>query len=315
MSTKQEDLLSPELQPSPDAADEGDWELTAAAEPVPRSQWQLFRRRFFRHKMAVAGLILLVLLFVLCFGARWIAPYPKNHQNLLVNTSGPSWKHLFGVDELGRDYFTEVLYAGQISLKIGVAVAVISTAIGVIVGSFAGYVGKLADQALMRLTDLFLVVPGLIVLALAVKYFGQNDTALILVLSGLFWMYIARVVRGQVLSLKEKEFVDAARVVGAPRRRIIARHLLPNMIGPIMVNATLSVANAILTESALSFLGFGIQPPKTSWGKLVSDSRDKIGTGKAFLIYFPGLMVVLVVLAINFLGDGLRDAFDPQAKH
>jgi peptide/nickel transport system permease protein len=295
--------------------EQGDFELAVGAEPTPRTQWELFWRRFLRHRLAVIGLLVLIGLCIMCFGARWIAPDTKNHQNLLRPASGPSAQHWFGVDDLGRDYFTEVLYAGQISLKIGLTVAVIATFVGVTVGSIAGYVGRFADQALMRVTDLFLVVPQLIVLAIAVKYFGSGDLPIILVLSGVFWMYLARIVRGQVLSLKEKEYVEAARAAGASRTRIIVRHLVPNMIGPIVVNATLAVATAILTESTLSYLGFGIQPPKTSWGKLISDARDTVGTSRAHLMYFPGLCIVLVVLAINFVGDGLRDAFDPQAKH
>ena len=167
---------------------------------------------------------------------------------------------------------------------------------------------------LMRFTDLFLVVPQLAILAIALKRFGQTDNAIILVLAGVGWMYIARVVRGQVLSIKEKEFVEAARAAGAPSWRVIARHLLPNCIGPIVVNATLAIAAAIVAESTLSFLGFGIQPPDTSWGNMLSGAEGNYAIN-AHLLYFPGLAILLTVLAVNFLGDGLRDAFDPQAKH
>jgi peptide/nickel transport system permease protein len=257
----------------------------------------------------------LVFLVLVCFGAGWFAPYPNNEQDLLLGPVRPSGAHWFGTDELGRDQLTRILYAGQISLKIGLAVAVLSTLIGTTLGAVAGYMGRATDQALMRLTDLFLVVPGIAVLALALKYFGHDDLTIILVLAGVFWMYIARVVRGQVLSIKEKEFVEAARASGASRTRIVVRHVLPNCIGPIVVNATLAVATAIITESTLSFLGFGVQPPATSWGNMLSDAEGYVGTSKAYLLYFPGLAILLTVLAVNFLGDGLRDAFDPQSEH
>jgi len=283
-------------------------------EPPARSQWQLFRRRFLRHRLAVIGLVVLVALYVLCFGAKWFAPFPKGKQDLLLGPTSPSKEHWFGTDYLGRDEFTEVLYAGQVSLKIGLTVALISTAVGATVGSIAGYFGKWADQLLMRITDLFLVVPQIAILAVALKYFGQKDTVIILVLAGVFWMYMARVVRGQVLSIKEKEFVEAARAAGASNRRIILRHLLPNCIGPILVNATLAIAAAIITESTLSFLGFGIQPPDTSWGNMLSNAEGNYAIN-SHLLYFPGIAILLTVLCVNFFGDGLRDAFDPHAKH
>ena len=289
-------------------------ELLGAPEPAARTQWQLFWRRFLHHKMAVVSCFVLVAMFVVCFGAKWIAPFPKNHQDLLVGAVGPQAKHWFGTDELGRDQLTEILYAGQISLKIGLAVALIATMTGTLFGAIAGYFGRWADQLLMRLTDLFLVVPAIAILAIAIKKFGSKDYTIVLVLAGLGWMYIARIVRGQVLSIKEKEFVDAARASGASHARIIVRHILPNTIGPILVNATLGIAAAVVTESTLSFLGFGVQPPTTSWGRMLSDARGAVGTNKAHLIYFPGLALLVTVLAVNYIGDGLRDAFDPQAK-
>jgi peptide/nickel transport system permease protein len=298
-----------------DAADAGAAiELRAGEEGVARSQWRLFWRRFLRHRMAVVGAVVLVLIILVCFGARWIAPYPKNKQDLLAGVVGPSGQHWFGTDELGRDQLTEILYAGQISLKIGLVVALISTVVGTVFGSIAGYFGRWVDQLLMRLTDLFLVVPGIAILAIAIKKLGNNNLTIIFVLAALGWMYIARVVRSQVLSIKEKEFIEAARASGASHVRIIGRHLLPNTIGPILVNATLAIAAAIITESTLSFLGFGVQPPDTSWGRMLSDARGYVGTDKAHLIYFPGLALLLVVLSVNFIGDGLRDAFDPQSR-
>ena len=294
--------------------EEAELDLVPGAEPEAQTQWQLVRKRFFRHKAAVVSLVVLATVFVACFGAKWIAPFPKNQQDLLEPIVGPNRDHLFGVDQLGRDYFTEVLYAGQISLKIGLAVGLISTIVGFIAGAIAGYFGKFVDNLLMRFTDLFLVIPFLAVLAVSLKKFGYQDFTIILVLAGLAWMSVARVVRSQVLSLKEKEFVEAAKAAGASSNRIVIRHILPNMIGPMMVNATLAVAAAILAEATLSFLGFGIQPPKTSWGNMLSAAEGTVGTPKVYLLYFPGMMLLLVVICINFVGDGIRDAFDPQTK-
>jgi peptide/nickel transport system permease protein len=290
-------------------------------EPVARSQWALFRRRFFRHKLAVAaGVVLILLYLTAAFAGPITSRYPLNPdlgdvKVLAEANHPPSVKHWFGTDELGRDQFTRIIYAGRISLLIGLSVAVFSSVIGAVIGAMAGYFGRWADQLLMRITDLFLVVPQLAVLLLVQKKWGGSVQVIVIVLSLLFWQYIARVVRGVFLSLKEKEFVEAARASGASSFRIMFRHMLPNTIGPIAVNATLAVALAILTESTLSFLGFGIQPPQVSWGNMLFQSKGAVGTPTAYLIYFPGLFILVTVIAVNFLGDGLRDAFDPQSKH
>jgi peptide/nickel transport system permease protein len=288
-------------------------DLQGEAEAAPRSQWQLVRRRFFRHRAAMVSAVVLLLLVIACFGAPVLAPYEKNEQDLLLGATPPSADHVFGTDELGRDQLTEIMYAGQISLKIGFSVALIATLVGASIGATAGYLGRWFDQLLMRITDLFLVVPAIAILAIAIKKFGNKDTTIVLVLAALGWMYIARVVRGIVLSLKEKEYVEAARASGASSRRVVIRHLLPNAMGPILVNATLAVAIAVLLESTLSFLGFGVQPPTTSWGRMLSDARGYVGTSNAHLIYFPGLALLITILCVNFIGDGLRDALDPQA--
>jgi len=291
------------------------WEgaLAAGVTAKPQTQWQLFRRRFFRHKPAMVGLVTLTILIIACFGAPWLAPAAQNVQDLTAEATGPSLAHWFGVDDLGRDYFSEVLYAGRVSLAIGLGVGLLSTLIGSTVGLIAGYFGGWRESTLMRFTDLFLIIPQIALLAVALQRFGKTPLIIILVLSFIFWMTIARVVRGQVLSLKEKEYVEAARASGASSGRIMFRTILPNLVSVITVNATLSVAAAIVTESTLSFLGFGIQRPQTSWGNMLSDARGYVGTSKAHLIYFPGLMLLLVTLSINFLGDGLRDALDPQS--
>lgn len=284
------------------------------AEPIPRSQWQLFWRRFRRHKVAIASIVVLLALVIVCFGASFFAPFPNNQQDILLGPVSPNGTHWLGTDELGRDQLTRLLYAGQISLEIGFAVAIISTIVGTIIGAVAGYFGRVSDQILMRATDLFLVVPAIALLALVLELFGHTSLVIILVLAALFWMNVARVVRGQVLSLREKEYVEAARASGASPARIIVRHILPNIIGPIMLNVTLGVAAAIITESTLSFLGFGIQPPATSWGAMLSDAEGYVGTDKSYLLYAPGIMILLTVLAVNFIGDGLSDAFDPQSE-
>ncbi len=282
--------------------------------PEPQSQWRLFRRRFFRHRVAVISLLLLIFIAFACFAVGWLSPFDPNKQDLLATPVGPNGTHWLGTDELGRDQLARILAAGQLSLKIGFAVAILSVAIGAMVGAVAGYFGRWADQSLMRLTDLFLVIPELAILAVVLEWLGQTGAVIILVLSLLFWMSIARVVRGQVLAIRESEFVEAARAAGASPWRIIVRHILPNIIGPIMVNTTLAVSAAIITESTLSFLGFGVQPPQTSWGKMLSDAEGYVGTSKAYLLYGPGLAILITVLCVNFIGDGLRDAFDPQSE-
>jgi peptide/nickel transport system permease protein len=297
----------------PTEAVEADAVLVAGAEPVARSQWELFRRRFFHHRLAVFGLVMVILLAVACFTSQWWLPHSPTDQDVLLGTTAPGKSHWFGTDQLGRDYFARVMEGGKVSLRLGFFVALISTVVGATFGSLAGYFGGWVDQILMRLTDLFLIVPSIAILAIALKKFGNGPWIITFVLAGLVWMSIARVVRGQVLSIKEKEFIEAARAAGASNFRIITRHLLPNCIGPIMVNATLAIAAAIVAESTLSFLGYGVRPPKTSWGNMLSDAKGNY-ENDAFLLYFPGLFILLTVLCVNFIGDGLRDAFDPQAK-
>jgi peptide/nickel transport system permease protein len=270
------------------------------------------------------SLFILVVLYVLVSFPHLTAPYPLNPKKL-GPTLGPSGKHWLGTDDLGRDQLTRVIYAAHISMTIGLLVAIFSTVIGTIVGSLAGYFGGWVDQVLMRITDLFLVVPAIAVIAMAqvgltnkkLPIVGRvSSTALIIgTLSILFWQYLARVVRGLFLSIKEKEFVEAAKASGASSTRIMFRHILPNIVGPIVVNTTLVVAAAILLESSLSYLGLGVRPPAVSLGSMLSDAEQWVGTKNSYLIYFPGLVLLLIVLCVNFLGDGLRDAFDPQSRH
>jgi peptide/nickel transport system permease protein len=307
--------LASEVAVADYAADAED-PVEAAGAPA-RSQWRLVGRRFFRHKLAVAALLVLVTFYLLAFFAPAVAPYeltPRLTGDILLGArKGPSAEHWFGTDELGRDQLTRVLYAGRVSLVIGLLVALISTAIGTTIGALAGYLGGKTDRAMMFITDLTLIIPGLAVLMIAQKGLGGETTTIVLILSLLFWTTIARVIRGVFLSLKEKEFVEAARAIGCSTPRIIFRHMLPNTVGPIIVNTTLVIGGAILIESTLSFLGFGVEPPDVSWGNMIAQSKNAVGSSTAYLIYFPGLALFLTILAVNFLGDGLRDALDPQS--
>lgn len=217
-----------------------------------RSPAAIFLRSFRRHKLAVGGLAVLLALAFCCYFAGIVAPYPQNHQDLGLGPTAPSAHHLLGTDQLGRDYLTEILYAGRLSLTIGLAVAVLSTLVGTTLGVIAGYAGRWVGETLMRITDLFLVVPALAVLAVALHGLGRSYLTIIVVLSGLGWTYIARIVRGQVLSLRENAYVDAARVLGASHLRIVLRHLVPNLAGVVAVNVSLNVAIAIILESTLS---------------------------------------------------------------
>ncbi|CUR55743.1 ABC-type dipeptide/oligopeptide/nickel transport system, permease component [metagenome] len=284
-------------------------------EPVETEAGPGILRRFLRHRVAVVGAVVLLLLMVACFGATWIAPFPRGQQDLALGPVPPSAAHLFGTDELGRDYLSEILYAGRISLAIGLVVSVLSTVVGTLLGAVAGYSRGWVGELVMRVTDLFLIVPAIAILALALQGLGSSPVTIVLVLAALGWTYIARVVRSQVLSLREKEFVEAARVIGASTSRILLRHLLPNLAGVIAVNISLATASAIIVESTLSFLGFGIQPPRTSWGNMLSTAAGLVGTPQVYLLYFPGAFILVTVLCVNFIGDGLRDALDPQEKH
>ena len=297
------------------------------ADEAVRSQWRLFLRRFLRHRPAVAALLVLLALYAGVLFAEQISPYPinpeLNAETLADSYKPPSAKHWFGTDENGRDVLTRVIHAGRVSLNVGLFVALISGVVGVAIGSIAGFFGGVLDQVLMRTTDLFLLVPSVAILSMAQQGLSAKElpvvgrvsptVLMIVILSLLFWMQMARVVRGLMLSLKEKEFVDAARATGASSFRIVTRHILPNIIGPIAVNITLVVGLAIVAESTVSFLGFGLKPPAVSWGTMLNNGENTIGTPSAYLIYFPGLALLLTVLCVNFLGDGLRDAFDPQS--
>lgn len=275
-----------------------------------RTQWQIAWQRFRRHKMAMASLIVLLLLYLSAALAPIVAPYDPNELDLTNLRDPPSLQHPMGTDVLGRDLFSRVIYGGRISLLVGLGVALSASLIGTTVGAIAGFRGGWIDSILMRITDFFLAMPFLAVLMMGARALGGSIFDIVVILSALFWMPMARIVRGVFLSMKEKEYIEAARASGASGRRIIVRHMLPNALGPIVVNVTLGIALAILVESTLSFLGFGIQPPTATWGNMVSSAKDAMVT-QPWLMWFPGLMILVTVLCVNFLGDGLRDALDP----
>lgn len=269
-------------------------------------------RRLRRHRPAMVSLAVFVFIAAACLAAPLIAPYRFDAIDLNGIRQAPSLHHLMGTDDLGRDLFTRVLYGGRISILIGLLSAAVATGIGTLVGALAGYYGGLIDSLLMRATDVAYALPALPLLIVLASYTQADATSIAVIIGLLSWMGTARVVRGEVLGLKTAAFVEAARALGASTRRIIGRHILPNAVGPIVVGATLAVGNAIIAESSLSFLGLGVQPPVPTWGNLLQDATNTMGT-YPWLTVFPGLAILVVVLAVNFLGDGLQAALDPTA--
>ena len=281
-----------------------------------RSQWTYARRRFMRHRLAVASLLILIVIFTAGFTAPWIAPYSFEGYDVNNLEVGPTFSggHVFGTDLLGRDYFSRVLYGIRTSIHVAFVVTILTVIIGTSIGMVAGYYSRWADNLLMRFTDLILTLPALAVLLTAAAFLGHGSQYRVAVIvSLLLWTLLARIVRGQFLSLREKEYIDAAKAAGSGDLRIMLRHMLPNALGPIVVFATLTLGGAILLESYLSYLGFGVQPPTPALGKLIADGQD-VSSHDWWLVTFPGLTIVLIVLCINFVGDGLRDALDPTQR-
>jgi peptide/nickel transport system permease protein len=291
-------------------------ELTGLSQPFGTGAmvWSRFRR----HPGAIAGMIMLSLIVIASLLAP-LSPYDPLASDLSARAQAPSLAHPFGTDALGRDLLTRALYGGRISLTVGSLVVLIALAIGVPVGSLAGYFGGWVDNLLMRVTDAMLALPTLLVLILLsailrevdLPFVKKNDVLTIaLVIGFLSWMPLARLVRAAFLTLREMDFVKASRSLGASHFRIVTRHILPNAIGPLIVEATLEMGYAIMEESGLSFLGFGIQPPTPSWGNLLSAAQEYL-LKYPWMAIFPGLMIFLTIISINYIGDGLRDAFDP----
>lgn len=276
----------------------------------PESQLQLAWGRFRRHRVAMVSAVVLLVLLLLCAAAPWIAPYSYTEQDLSATFTSPNSTYWLGTDSLGRDQLSRLLYGGRVSLAVGFGVALVSGAFGTLMGTVAGYAGGWFDAVLMRITDFMLALPALIFLIVAARIFGDSIPTVVLIVSAIAWMPLARIIRGVTLSVKHQEYIMAARASGASPARILRRHVLPNVVGPVVVNLTLTVAAAILLESSLSFLGLGIQPPTPTWGNMLAGSKGYVQTAP-WLVWFPGLMILVTVLCVNFMGDGLRDALDP----
>jgi peptide/nickel transport system permease protein len=271
--------------------------------------WENFKR----HKVAVFASALFIVLAVACFSAPLIAPYKFDAINLSAIRKPPTIGHWMGTDDLGRDLLTRILYGGRISILIGVLSAFVGTGLGALIGAVSGFYGGRLDNILMRFTDIAYSIPTLPLLIVLSSFSNSAVPMMVIIIGFLSWMPTARVVRGSVLSLKEKEYVEAARMIGAPDGVIIWQHILPNIAGPIIVGATLGVGNAIIIESSLSFLGLGVQPPTPTWGNMLMDSQATMAT-KPWLTIFPGMAILFIVLAVNFIGDGLHDALDPTLR-
>jgi len=283
-----------------------------AADGRPRSQWRMAGERFLAHRLAVVSIFVLLALALLSAAAPLVSPYDPERTRLLDIYEPPSGSHPFGTDSLGRDLATRILYGGRVSLSVGVLAVTVAISFGTLVGMIAGYYGRWIDAVLMRFVDMMFSFPRLFLLIIFGVFFkGMTLGVIVAVLGLLSWMTTSRLVRATFMSLKEREFVLAARSVGVPDGRIMLRHLLPNSFAPIIVAATLGVASAIISESTLSFLGLGIQPPTPSWGNMLRDATSDMEKAP-WLAVFPGFAIFLAVVAINFIGDGLRDALDPR---
>ena len=279
------------------------------------SQWRIATRHFKKSKVAIAGMATLLILYLVALLAPLIAPYDPIAQTDIVRTSymGPSREHWLGTDRFGRDILSRILYGARISLSIGFIATLISVTLGTVLGALAGFFGGKIDAMVMRFTDMVLAFPRLILLIMIVALFSPSIAVIITVLGLTQWPNTTRIVRGDVLSLREREFVQAAHSLGFGKGRIIFRHLVPNVLAPVIVTATLGIGNTIVLEAGLSFLGLGVQPPIPSWGNMVADGRDNL-LGAWWVATFPGLVIVMTVLAFNLVGDGLRDALDPRLR-
>jgi peptide/nickel transport system permease protein len=294
----------------------------------PLTLGQMTWRRFRRHKLALAGAVMLLLLIVYSFGGAFIySEAYANATDTALRLQAPSAEHPFGTDTIGRDILARTIYGGQISLLIGLSAVILQTILGVLIGAIAGYYGGYLDSILMRFTEAMLNIPQLFILIVMARFFGGrvpdlvllgrtfsgSVVVIIIIIALTSWMYLARIVRAEFMSLKEREFILAARAIGTPTYQIIFSHILPNSVAPIIVTATLGVANAILAEAYISFLGLGVQPPTATWGNMMDRAYEFVETAP-WMWLFPGLLIVLTVLSINFVGDGLRDAMDPRSR-
>jgi peptide/nickel transport system permease protein len=296
--------------------------LTLAPARTSDSLWAEAARRFRRHRLAMVGTLVLAVMVVAVILGPFVYRVPIDEIDFKAKLKAPSSTHPFGTDDLGQDILARMLYGGRISLAVGVVAMLIGVCVGITVGAVSGQAGGLVDNALMRVTDLFLALPQLPIILLVSYLFRESAKRMMGVELGAFvlivavigflrWMPVARLVRAQFLSLREKEFVEAARALGVPTARQIVRHVLPNALGPVIVAGSLEVAAAIILESTLSFLGLGFPPDIPTWGRILFDAKDNLDFAPHWAI-FPGTTIFLAVLSINFIGDGLRDALDPR---
>ncbi len=285
--------------------------LPANLEPgssLGRDAWH----RLQKNRLAIFGGVVLAVLAVLCIAGPWFLQATYQEQNLDLGASAPGAVHWLGTDTLGRDLLVRLLYGGRISLGVGLSATLVALTIGVAYGAIAGYVGGKTDTVMMRLVDIIYALPFTIFVILLMVFFGRNIILLFVAIGAVEWLTMARIVRSQIMALKKMEFIEAARSLGLSNRRIIFRHMLPNVLGPIIVYTTLTIPAVMLLEAFLSFLGLGVQPPMSSWGTLIKDGAEKMEEFP-WLLVFPGTVFSLTLFSLNFLGDGLRDALDVRA--
>lgn len=277
------------------------------------SLWRDAWLRLRKNRLAMIGGVTLVVITLLCVVGPWFSPYGYEQQDLLLGAAGPSPQHWLGTDPFGRDLLTRILYGGRISLLVGFIATGVALVIGVTWGAVAGYAGGRTDAFMMRFVDIVYALPFMIFVVLLMVVFGRNLLLLFLVIGAVEWLTMARIVRGQVQTLKQQEFVEAAVSLGLPRWTLIRRHLIPNALGPVIVYTTLTIPAVMLLEAFISFIGLGVQPPQSSWGSLISDGVETMQE-YPWLLVFPGFMLSLTLFSLNFLGDGLRDALDVRAS-
>jgi oligopeptide transport system permease protein len=265
-----------------------------------------------KNKLALSGLIILLFLIFVSLLTPWIAPYSYEEQNLMLGATAPSAAHWLGTDIFGRDMLTRIMYGGRVSLMVGFIATAVALVIGILWGSIAGFVGGRVDALMMRIVDIMYALPFMIFIVLLMVVFGRNILLLFVAIGAVEWLTMARIVRGQVMTLRKQEFVEAAYSMGLSRWAIIRRHIIPNTLGPVIVYTTLTIPSVMLLEAFLSFLGLGIQPPQSSWGLLINYGVETMEE-YPWLLIFPGITLSLTLFALNFLGDGLRDALDPRA--
>lgn len=289
--------------------------LIEAADAFPKgvSLWQDAWTRLRKNRLAMVGFCFLALIMFLALITPWIAPYGYEEQNLRLGATPPSVAHWLGTDNFGRDMLTRIFYGGRVSLMVGFIATAVALFIGVTYGAIAGYAGGRVDAVMMRLVDILYALPFMIFIILLMVVFGRNLLLLFLAIGAVEWLTMARIVRGQVQSLRQQEYIEAAVSIGLGPAAIIRKHVLPNVLGPIIVYTTLTIPNVMLLEAFLSFLGLGIQPPESSWGVLISYGVESMEE-YPWLLIFPGLALAMTLFALNFLGDGLRDALDPRAS-